>query len=417
MRPIRFAFPRRRARGTSLLEALVALVVLGFGTLAIAQLHSRLRDHGDVARQRSEAVRLATRELEDLRAFGQVGAASGVRSYAAIGDDDGVVDPTPGAPTAYRLSRRVDAADVPGAKATSIDVSWSDRTGATERILLATFIAGADPRYSGALALGAGTYAMRTARGRAAAIPVGARDLGDGRSAWKSVESGTTAYLFDNASGAIVARCSGIAAATATADLVAGDLAACDTASRLLVSGTIRFTSATPPLAGAANDVPLAVGLAVTLAGGPYPIAPECSVEAMKTVRYDAGGTLHVASVPLAAAPASVGVAAWEDSGERYATYRCAIAPGADGRWSGMTTLVADGWTIGAGAGDHRVCRYGGVAGDAHPAAYVDVAKALPAQNFLVVGAGQDCPTAPAVRLTGEGVVVQADLGTVAHQP
>jgi hypothetical protein len=46
-----------------------------------------------------------------------------------------------------------------------------------------------------------------------------------------------------------------------------------------------------------------------------------------------------------------------------------------------------------------------------HPASYVDVAGALPAQNFLVVRGDQACPGAP------DGGMLSAGLGTMQHQP
>ena len=411
-------------RGFSLLEALVALVVLGFGTVALHELQGHLRRAGDDARQRSEAVRLAEQELEDLRAFTQLAAASGVRAYAAIGDAQRLVDTVDGGGR-YRVSRQVDDAAVRGAKAASVEVRWTDRRGTTQQIALDSVVAGGEPMFSGALALAAGAGSIRGAASRAASIPITAARLGGGRSAWKPSRIATVAFLFDDASGRIVGRCTGIAATTASADLAPADLGACDGVGRLQLGGTVRFTSARPPSAADANEPPLDLLVAPTLSGGPYPAAPDCTVEALKTVRYRAGGTLRVDAVPLAAGPGSVGVGAWDETGERFARYFCAIVPRADGRWSGVTTLSPIGWAIGGGAGERRVCRFaadadGSGAIDAnaeHPAAYVDVADTLRDQNFLVVAGDQACPTAPPVRLSGDGLAVHADLGTVAHQP
>ena len=48
----------RRARGATLLEALVAFLVLSLGMLTMARVQSSLRLNSDIARQRTEAVRL-----------------------------------------------------------------------------------------------------------------------------------------------------------------------------------------------------------------------------------------------------------------------------------------------------------------------------------------------------------------------
>ena len=157
-----------------------------------------------------------------------------------------------------------------------------------------------------------------------------------------------------------------------------------------------------PPLAADAQDVPPSLTVTLALAGGSYAAAPECSVEAMKTVRYSVGGSLRIDAVPLDAVPASLGLASWLDTGDRHLAYRCVVTPRADGRWSGRSTLLPSGWTIGSGSGDRRVCRYvadsdasGAIdANIEHPLDYVDVAGSLLAQNFLVVRGDQACPAA-----------------------
>jgi hypothetical protein len=160
------------------------------------------------------------------------------------------------------------------------------------------------------------------------------------------------------------------------------------------------------------------VELALALSGGTYAAAPECSTEAMKTVRYIAGGGLHVEAVAADATPQGEGLSGWEDTGDRFVAYRCIVAPRADGRWSGRATLVPIGWTIGSGDAERRVCRYAGSeprrgidANIAHPAEYVDVTSNLPAQNFLVVRGSQPCPAAADTSSPNAG------LRTLQHQP
>lgn len=415
------AFPRRKQRGATLVEALLAFVFLSIATIAATQAHSHLRLHADIARQRTEAVRLGERELESLRAWSSVAAASGASAYDSIVDADSFIDAASGftSNTAYHAARRVDAAAFAGAKSTSVALEWIDRSGSTQRITLDSVIARSDPRWSGGLALGAGAGSTRGAFGRSPAIPVTARSLGTGQSIWKPLDSGTIAVVFDDASGAVVGRCAGVAADRATRDLGSSDLADCTGGAWMLLSGTVRFNFAVPPLAAQANDSPAEVAVALALSGGSYAALPECSAEPMKTVRYRSGGSLHVDAVAIAAEPAALGLASWSDTGERFVSYRCLVAPRADGRWSGRATLMPSGWTIGTGSGDRRVCRYasdrdGSGAIDAnieHPAEYVDVAGALAAQNFLVVRGDQACPGVP------DGGMLSAGLGTVQHQP
>ncbi|MEP7138120.1 MAG: prepilin-type N-terminal cleavage/methylation domain-containing protein [Caldimonas sp.] len=397
-------------RGVSLLESLVALVVLGASAVAAADMERHLRLGADIARERSEAVRLASEDLEQMRSFAVVEAASAAHSYAAIGAGELVVDAAagPSAHAARRIVRQVDDIAAGGAKATSVAVRWSDRAGSPHDVVLHSFIAGAAPRYAGALGLDAGAIdaSPRAFGGRAPGVPLPARPLGHGRSAWKPVEDGTTALVFDDASGDIVGRCDDVAAATRTRDLSSAMLGACATGRWLLVSGTIRFTSARPPLPSQANEPPPATS--ATLALDPhtaYPAQPQCFSEARKTVRHIDGTGLHIVDVPIDASPASIDLARWDDTGERFLAWHCVVAPRADGQWSGRASLVADGWAIGTAAAAHRVCRYvGGGAIDAniaHPADWRDVDGALVAQNFLVIRSSESCP---------------AD-GTVQHQP
>jgi Tfp pilus assembly protein PilV len=400
-RCVRLRVSRRALRGVSLLESLVAVAVLAASAVAIADMERHLRLGGDIARERSEALRLGSDDIEQLRSFAAIDAASAGRSYASIDNDASIVDGTAdrSGHAVYRIVRHVDAAATADAKAVSVTVQWSDRAGAPHDVVLHSFIAAAAPRYAGALALGAGAIdaAPRGAAGRAPLIPVTARNLGRGKSAWKPIEDGTTALVFDNASGDVVGRCDGVDRSTRTRDLSAADLEGCATGRWLLVSGTVRFTSATPPVPSQANEVPPATTLAVALGPGIYAAPPTCFSAAQKTVRYIVGSSLRFADVAVDATPASQGVERWDDAGARFLAWHCVVQPRADGRWSGRATLVAADWAIGAGGDSRRVCRFvgGGDAIDAniaHPADYRDVGSALVAQNFLVVRGSERCP-------------------------
>ncbi len=375
----------RAQRGASLLESLIAFVVLAASTLAVASLQGGLRLDADLARQRSEALRLGEAEIEALRAFATIAAAPGARSFAAIADADSTVV---AGNASYRVVRRIDAGAVAAAKAATVRVGWTDRSGAAREIVLASVIAGVDPAYAGALGLGAGAIpaASRGAFGRSTAVPVDAHDLGDGRSVWKPSTTSNIAVEFDNASGDVVATCN-VAATTSARLLSAADLAGCTVGRRLLVSGTVRFTSAMPPQTEP-NDTPPSVAVAMSLAAGSYSAAPVCSSEAKKTVRYTSAGSLHIDAVAIDATPASLGIATWDDSGDRFVEWRCIVTPRADGRWSGRASLVAGAWTIGSTGLDRRVCRYSADT----PRDFADVGTALVAQNFVVVRGDSDCP-------------------------
>ena len=419
--------PARRQHGTTLLEALVAFLVVSLGMLTVARVQTQLRLNSDLARQRSEAVRLGQEDLESLRAFSVLAASGGLRSYAEVVSASTTVDSAAGyaTNTRYTVARQIDAASAPGAKSASVTVRWNDRSGAAQQVALNSIINGNDPAYSGALGIARSGVPVKGAFGRSARIPLAAKDLGGGRSAIKPISDGTAALVFDNHSGLVTGRCTGISPATATRDLQAADLSACDANVGYLLSGSVRFTSASPPDPAQAVEPALSTAIALALTGGTYAHAPICASEAMKTVSYLAATSLHIDAVPLAALPASVGASTWADTGDRHLAYQCVVYPLASGQWSGRAALVPTGWAIGTGTADRRVCRFsadldGSGAVDAnleHPSSYAAVDASLAQQNFLVIKGSEACPVRPVVRVEGNSTDVFANLSTLQHQP
>lgn len=144
--PARSARPSR-ARGFSTIEPLLAAVVLALGMIGLARMHIDLRGHAQAARERTEALRLAQQDLEQLRAF------SSIAAWSAI-DDAEPADVTPsGGTTRYLRERSVQTQAESGLKTVRVTVRWADRQGAAQELRLQTLIADADPALSGALAL------------------------------------------------------------------------------------------------------------------------------------------------------------------------------------------------------------------------------------------------------------------------
>jgi hypothetical protein len=314
---------------------------------------------------------------------------------------------------------------LPNAKTVHVAVHWTDRGGAAQQVVLNSIISGSDPARAGALAIAPRDPVAKGALGRSPRIPLVARDLGDGRSTLKLVRAGTAALVFDNRSGLVTGRCTGVNAATPTDALTPGDLVTCDAHVGLLLSGTVRFSSTSPPDPGQARDTPPSMAITLALTGGPYPVAPFCASEALKTVSFTRAASLHVEAVPIAATPASIGLAAWSDTGDRFIAYRCVVFPQANGLWSGVARIAPIGWAIGAQPGARRVCRYsadldasGAIDTNIeHPATYSVVDTALAHQNFFVIDGGENCPAGAAIQVTGAPTDVFADLSTSPHQP
>ena len=70
------AMPKHQ-RGITLIEALVALAILGFGLLGATKMQMNLTANAQVARQRAEAVQLAKSKIELMRSTNICAAESG----------------------------------------------------------------------------------------------------------------------------------------------------------------------------------------------------------------------------------------------------------------------------------------------------------------------------------------------------
>lgn len=380
----------RSQLGIGLLEALIALLVLSLGMLAVSRLQNHLRLGSDTARQRAEAVRIGQEDIEALRAFPVLAASGAARSYAGITSATFNADASTGhaTPTRYTVSRQIDAANALAAKTAALTVSWTDQAGGAQKIVLNSVIAAHDPAYAGALGIAPVGGHARGAASRSSRVPLNARDLGNGSSVFKPTAISTIAFVLDNTSGRVTARCSGIDPLTATRDIGLAQLTNCTGISAHLLSGSVRFSQASPPDAARGNDNPLAFSVALGITGGSYASVPECSAEPIQTA-----------------------------SGDRYVAYHCVVLPLPNGRWSGRSTIAPIGWTIGNAAADRKVCRYsadldgsGAIdRNEEHPTAYSGVDHTLANQNFLVIKSSETCPAA-----SGEAFV---DLTTAPHQP
>lgn len=139
------SIPSRCQGGFTLVEVLVAFLVLTLGLLAVIRLQPELRQHAELARQRSEATRLAQQDIEGLRGFVQIGIAGSTPAYDAIVAAAYAVEPDALGSPRYSVERLVDAVAVPNARSVDVTVRWLDRTGEPQWVRLATLIAASDP--------------------------------------------------------------------------------------------------------------------------------------------------------------------------------------------------------------------------------------------------------------------------------
>jgi Tfp pilus assembly protein PilV len=370
----------RPARGVSLIEALVAFAVLGFGMLGVVGIQTTLRANGDHAKQRSEAVRIAQEALEDWRAFSVLNATPGhARTYVGI-------DSAPAADiagyttnTTYQLTRTVAESVPPGSKTLVVDVSWTDRSGVAQSIRMASLVSQIAPELAGGVVSPAGAAGNREPLGRHPGVPPQARDFGNGRSGFVPPQpgGGTVGWRFDNVTGLFVTCTSSVADNSLLS--IESQLSACGTQNNLLVTGYLRY--ATRLVQPTSSDVTDAN--ATGDGSGNYPARPNMAL---------------VQSAPTAlAGTRSCFVSA--RGGLSYRSYFCGAAVQTGSPvWSGRVELSdRSTFEIAEDAVDddddrYRVCRYFST----DP--YVDVQQPLYEQNYVVIRAGDDstaftCPT------------------------
>ncbi len=416
-----------RARpGVALIEALIALVVMGFGMLALVGVQATLRLNSDVARQRAEATRIATQDLETLRSFASVSAIAGRPGASWDEIADATVDPVilpqgSTTNTSYRLVRTVTLQDATR-KSINVVVSWRDRTDTVQAVAFDSVLVAESPALSGLLRVPLQPTAAVQRSGRNPTIPPQAVDIGGGQSAFKPVESGTVAWVFNSLTGLITSLCTGTAAGTSAA-LTNANLGVCTPTSATLVAGRVNFNlrgatailaadntrSVFKPVAGgtvawvlnnAAGTITqvcsvLATSTTATLASGAdtlngcAAVAPAQAIspfnaagdaadmlnaadsDVLTPLRWpalnlnvvlQAGATNVSSSSCYANAPGSAAAA----NTQTAATYYCAVAAADLTGWGGELDLAPAGygdgggvaWSTGATSSTYKVCRY-----------------------------------------------------------
>jgi Tfp pilus assembly protein PilV len=231
-------------RGITLVEALIGVLLLSLGLLGALRMQSWLRLNGDVAQQRTEAVRLAQQDLEQVRGF------NGAAAFQAITNQHHQTARS----TSFTLDRTVSAD--PTLKNSLVAVSWQDRGGSTQTVQLHSNLNGLSPVYSAALSLPPQDKTLSPRRH----LPTHARHLSEGRSVLKPSARSTVAWIVNEATGEVSAECSAPASLSAR-DITDADLTRCIELTARLLRGYIRFSLGPVPDALNANDPPLALTL------------------------------------------------------------------------------------------------------------------------------------------------------------
>ena len=349
----------RVAAGAALLEALLALLLVSLLSAALLNQQDALRHARTAARQRIDALQLARLEFDRLR-----GAAAS--------------SPATAAPAPFELSHSEpsEASEAPALRDLSVVVNWRHPAGGLHRVQLDARVPRLSPVYDAVLGLAPQDIAIARPLGRAPDIPFESISTAPDRSLWQPGGPGAAAWVFGDADGAIVARCSAAPSG-------------CEPASGTVLSGHLRFSASAPPDPATPGDPLLPLGVVLALDGPPARLV-RCAIQ------------------PVAIANA------------RFVRYGCVVPdPPATG-WSGRVEIEPLGWSVGTRAGSQRVCRYstdldgsGAIdRNDEHPARYATVHGALRQQNYLVVRGDQPCPDGSTIATHNDAL-----LDTVQHQP
>lgn len=414
---------KNQSRGVSLVEAMVALAIMGFGMLAVVGVQATMRLNADIAKQRSEATRYGQEEMEKLRAFTAIDDTPGERTWAGSIVAGAAADVV-GLNATYRISRAVQTYANPPAKALTITVSWNDRTDQPQQVTMRSVIAAAAPALSGTLSVRPGTAAAGPVRRpfrRHTSIPVMARDFGNGSSGFVPPWQSRYVFVFNNVTGVITGVCDfGFSGSGLTNDTITqSDVASCSSNTQAqLLSGFVRFwrDPSGPALTAADVEDPagpaLRLRMRLTLTSTGHPTGTFCIDDA-------SGASTALFNQTLL-----------------HVTYFCVIPSNTPALWSGRTEIEAQDtntaggdidWhisDIAAGPVDEppfRICRYTPATNDSdpvanrdHPRNYADVSGNLTNQNFVAIPSSKQCPTdVPADPANGDLV----NSNTLQHQP
>ena len=384
-------------RGVSLMEAVVALAVMGFGMLGVAAMQSSLRQNADLARQRAEAVRLAQDAIERNRSYSVIATTALKQAY----DDIPVADSNntfSGTNRNASYTRAVAAAASAPFNLTTVKatVTWTDRANNTQSVLLASQIHRVPPELAGSLIVD-GSRTVPQLRNGSSQVPPGWRDNGNGSFSPPVTQGSPTPPNYFFGGGGIVAT----SASCFVIPLPPAPPPACSY--YRVVQGYVVFsTAAAPTPAQAENPTsdallkvlqvspatpPLASLIAINQTAPGSPPDPMCFYQQL--------------GYPPSYLPPIKSVA-----------YSCLIGisalNGDNSRWSGSLSLAFVGVAANnSEASDslYRVCRYtrylnddlvGTIEGETnlafanadHPKLYASVSQNLVNQNFLIIKAG-----------------------------
>jgi hypothetical protein len=217
-------------------------------------------------------------------------------------------------------------------------------------------------------------------------VPPGAKDLGNGSSAFRPSVSGAAVWVLNNVTGVITGKCE---VGTETL-LDASSVESCkNNTTGYLVSGVIRFSKLARPDPSAPEADALPMPLSVYLDLKPSQLKNKAGTALLPGGDDYPSPSHHCFSDAPQAMTAD----------QKLVNYYCIVFPNSQRNWWGAVLLK--GLDIGTGSSQYKVCRYSAdhngnskIDNEEHPESYSAVSYSLVRQNFLVMpGKAADlCP-------------------------
>lgn len=155
--------------GFSLIEALVALMILAIGLTGVVKLQTVIMGASALSQQRNEATHIAQDKIEHLRGYTRLSATPGELAYEDIGSST-AAESISGVNASYSRTWTVCCADTASVvcppspcpadhlwKEITVTVGWTDKDGDAHSVELETKIAKLDPANDAALLVSAST--------------------------------------------------------------------------------------------------------------------------------------------------------------------------------------------------------------------------------------------------------------------
>jgi Tfp pilus assembly protein PilV len=352
---------RGRQAGFTLIEALIALLVMAFGMLSLSGMQLSLSRGSDIAKQRTEAMRLAQRKIDEYRSFTSIAAAGGhtiVWDTLATGVTENVTTNA-----TYAVTTNLGGAITDAMRPISVAVTWTDRGNQAQSITISSVISKSDPVDIGYVANPLPlNVPLKRPKNRNINIPIPALDLGGGQSSTQFANDYVIVY--SNVTAGVVKICNpGVANATAT---------------------QINTAIATP---GSCNDVTGYI-VAGYISRSASSRAWPTGINIASLTRNTAFSGQAIRCLYSDATDQNTGVVITADDGYKY--YLCVVPVSTPFFWGGTLRLGGVVTTS-----DYLVCRYqyseaALTANERNVQPYASVDRSMDEQNYRIVSSNSN---------------------------